>query len=42
MRLTEWEILEDILYKDENGRKRSKMDLRYRKSKTVGSGYFYI
>jgi hypothetical protein len=28
--------------KDENGRKRSKTDLRYRKTKTVGSGYFYI
>jgi hypothetical protein len=28
--------------KDENGRKRSKTDLRYRKTKTIGSGYFYI
>jgi hypothetical protein len=28
--------------KDENGRKRSKTDLRYRKTKTVGSEYFYI
>jgi hypothetical protein len=28
--------------KDENGRKRSKTDLRYRKTKAVGSGYFYI
>jgi hypothetical protein len=31
-----------IASKDENGRKRSKTDLRYRKTKTVGSGYFYI
>jgi hypothetical protein len=31
-----------ITVKDENGRKRSKTDLRYRKTKTVGSGYFYI
>jgi hypothetical protein len=31
-----------ILSKDENGRKWSKTDLRYRKTKTVGSGYFYI
>jgi hypothetical protein len=28
--------------KDENGQKRSKTDLQYRKTKTVGSGYFYI
>jgi hypothetical protein len=28
--------------KDENSRKRSKTDLRYRKTKAVGSGYFYI
>jgi hypothetical protein len=28
--------------KDENGRKRSKTDLRYRKTKAVGSEYFYI
>jgi hypothetical protein len=28
--------------KDENGRKRSKTDLQYRKTKAVGSGYFYI
>jgi hypothetical protein len=27
---------------DQNGRKRSKTDLRYRKTKTVGSEYFYI
>jgi hypothetical protein len=31
-----------VLVKDENGRKRSKTDLRYRKTKTVGSEYFYI
>jgi hypothetical protein len=31
-----------VLNKDENGRKRSKTDLRYGKTKTVGSGYFYI
>jgi hypothetical protein len=31
-----------FVIKDENGRKRSKTDLRYRKTKTVGSGYFYI
>jgi hypothetical protein len=30
------------LIKDENGRKRSKTDLRYRKTKMVGSEYFYI
>jgi hypothetical protein len=28
--------------KDENGRKRSETDLRYGKTKTVGSEYFYI
>jgi hypothetical protein len=28
--------------KDENGQKRLKTDLRYRKTKTVGSEYFYI
>jgi hypothetical protein len=31
-----------IANKHENGRKRSKTDLRYRKTKAVGSGYFYI
>jgi hypothetical protein len=35
-------ILISPLVKDENGQKWSKMDLRYRKTKTVGSGYFYI
>jgi hydroxypyruvate reductase 2 len=31
-----------ILSEDKNGRKRSKTDLRYRKTKTIGSRYFYI
>jgi hypothetical protein len=30
------------MVKDENGRKRSKTDIRYGKTKTVGSGYFHI
>jgi hypothetical protein len=37
--------IEEVNYKinkDENGRKRSKTDLRYRKTKAVSSGYFYI
>jgi hypothetical protein len=36
------QVCERIPFKDENGRKRSETDLRYRKKKTVGSGYFYI
>jgi hypothetical protein len=39
--LSSW-FISLVLSKDENGRKRSKTDLRYRKTKTVGSGYFYI